>query len=204
MAGILRVPRTRGALSGVLLVLLGIWGGLIPMVGPYFNFAYGPDSAWHMTSGRLWLEVVPAAAVFLGGLIVLLSANRAVAAWGAWLAAIAGGWFVVGVALSALWASTGFTHLGAPIPGGSTIRALLQIALFTGLGAVIIFFAALALGRFAVVGVRERGMREPRGPEPTVPKARPSGEPEGRRVAGPSGTSAEEETRAHRHPGANA
>ena len=34
MAGMLRVPRSRGALSGVLLVLLGLWGGLIAFVGP--------------------------------------------------------------------------------------------------------------------------------------------------------------------------
>ena len=32
MAGMLRVPRSRGALNGVLLVLLGLWGGLIAFV----------------------------------------------------------------------------------------------------------------------------------------------------------------------------
>jgi hypothetical protein len=42
MAGMLRVPRSRGALSGALLVLLGLWGGLIAFVGPYFHFAYTP------------------------------------------------------------------------------------------------------------------------------------------------------------------
>ena len=42
MAGTLRVRRSRGALSGLLLVLLGIWGALIPFVGPYFHYAYTP------------------------------------------------------------------------------------------------------------------------------------------------------------------
>ena len=44
MAGMLKVSRSRGALSGVLLVLLGIWGGLIPLVGPYVNYAYTPTT----------------------------------------------------------------------------------------------------------------------------------------------------------------
>jgi len=52
MAGKLRVPRSRGAMTGLLLVLLGAWGGLIAFIGPYFHYAYTPDSAWTYTSGR--------------------------------------------------------------------------------------------------------------------------------------------------------
>ena len=59
MNGMLRVPRSRGALSGVLLVLLGAWGALVPFIGPYFHFAYTPDSGWTYTQGRLWLEILP-------------------------------------------------------------------------------------------------------------------------------------------------
>ena len=43
MTGMLRVPRSRGAMSGALLVLLGLWGGLVPLIGPYVHFAYTPD-----------------------------------------------------------------------------------------------------------------------------------------------------------------
>ena len=32
------IPRSRGAICGVLLILLGLWGGLAPFVGPYFHF----------------------------------------------------------------------------------------------------------------------------------------------------------------------
>src|SRR5512135_877280 len=88
MAGMLRVPRTRGALSGVLLILLGLWGGLVAFVGPYFHFAYAPDRPWVYTADRFWLHIVPAIATVLGGIIVLVSANRAFAVFGAWLAAI--------------------------------------------------------------------------------------------------------------------
>src|SRR5258707_2994915 len=88
MSGMLRIPRSRGTLSGVLLVLLGAWGGLIAFVGPYFHYAYTPDSAWSYTSGRLWLEVLPGAGALVGGLIALASASRPVAMFGALLAAI--------------------------------------------------------------------------------------------------------------------
>jgi hypothetical protein len=52
MAGLLRVPRSRGALSGVVLVLLGAWGALIPFIGPYFQFAYTPGTPRHQTRRR--------------------------------------------------------------------------------------------------------------------------------------------------------
>ena len=59
MTGMLRVPRSRGALNGVLLVLLGIWGGLIAFVGPYFHYAYTPDKAFTYTTGRLGWRYCP-------------------------------------------------------------------------------------------------------------------------------------------------
>ena len=92
MAGMLRVPRSRGAFSGALLVLLGLWGGLVAFVGPYFHFAYTPGTSWTYTSGRLWLEILPGAATVLGGLILLVSRVRPVAMFGAWLAALGGAW----------------------------------------------------------------------------------------------------------------
>ena len=57
--GRLQMPRSRGAASGFLLVLLGIWGALIPFVGPYFDFAFTPDREWTWTTARGWLEVLP-------------------------------------------------------------------------------------------------------------------------------------------------
>lgn len=154
MAGMLRVPRSRGALSGGLLVLLGAWGALIPFIGPYFHYAYSPDRSWTYNSGRLWLEVLPGAVALLGGLIVLAASMRPAAMFGAWLAAMSGIWFVVGQTLSTLWTTGNTPAAGYPV-GGAVTRAVEQVGFFTGLGAVIIFFAALALGRFAVVGVRE-------------------------------------------------
>ena len=72
MAGMLQMRRSRGAFSGFLLVLLGLWGALIPFIGPYFHFAYTPDTAWTYNSARLWLEILPGAAVFLGERVTLV------------------------------------------------------------------------------------------------------------------------------------
>ena len=70
--GRLRMRRSRGAASGLLLVLLGSWGALIPFVGPYFDFAFTPDQAWVWTTARGWLEVLPGAVTALGGLLLLV------------------------------------------------------------------------------------------------------------------------------------
>jgi hypothetical protein len=161
MAGILRIPRSRGALSGVLLIVLGAWGALIPFVGPHFHYAYTPDVAWSMTSGRIWLEIVPGAAAFLGGLIVLASSLRAVAMLGAWLAALAGAWFAVGAILSPLWTTGAVSAIGLPI-GGRLHRITEQIGFFTGLGVVIAFLAALVIGRLSVIAVRDARLAERR------------------------------------------
>lgn len=171
MAGMLRVPRTRGALSGALLVLLGLWGGLIAFVGPYFHFAYTPGTAWTYTSGRLWLEILPGIATVLGGLILLASRVRPVAMFGAWLAAVAGAWFAVGRVLSPVWNSHGTVALGTPV-GGTVTRALVELSYFTGLGVIIVFLAALSIGRLSVIGVRDARISE-RAAEDEAPATEP-------------------------------
>jgi hypothetical protein len=153
MNGMLRVRRSRGVLSGLLLVLLGIWGGLVPVVGPYFHYAYTPDKAWTYTTGRLWLDILPGAAAALGGLIVLASAYRPSAHFGAWLAALSGAWFVLGSLIGPTWIGMHMTS-GTPV-GGTATRALEQIGFFTGLGVVIVLLAAMAVGRFSVVSVSD-------------------------------------------------
>jgi len=157
MAGTLRVRRSRGALSGFLLVLLGIWGALVPFAGPYFHFAYTPDHIWTVTAGRMWLEVLPGAGAFVGGIIVLTSRLRPTAVFGAWLAALSGAWFAVGGLLIGLW-SQNITP-GTPV-GGRNLVIAERIGFFTGLGVVIVFVAALVLGRFTVVAARDIALAE--------------------------------------------
>lgn len=150
--GRLRMRRSRGAMSGFLLVLLGIWGALIPFVGPYFDFAYSPDQAWVWTAARGWLEVLPGVATVLGGLLLLVSGNRATAMFGGWLAALAGAWFVVGRALAG---PLGIGSPGMPMAVTDDKRVALELAFFSALGALIVFLAAMALGRLSMRSVRD-------------------------------------------------
>ncbi len=150
--GGLRIPRSRGALGGLAVLLLGIWGALIPFIGPYFHFGYTPDEPWVWSAARGWLEVLPGAAAAVGGLFMLVSGNRATAIVGAWLAAAAGAWFVVGPALSG---PIGLGDIGRPIAGSEWKQALVQLTFFSGLGAVILFFASTSLGRLSVRSARD-------------------------------------------------
>ena len=147
----MRVPRTRGAFSGLLLILLGAWGALVPFFGPYLDYSYGTDQTWHWTTARLWLEVLPGAVAVLGGLLLLVSAHRVVASFGGWLAALAGAWFIVGLTLAS---PLHLGNVGQPLSTDDAGRAGAQLGYFYGLGAVILFLAAFALGRLAVVGLR--------------------------------------------------
>ena len=158
MNTMLRVPRSRGALSGVLLVLLGAWGALVPLVGPSFHYAYTPDRNWAYTSGRFWLEILPGVAVVIGGLILLASSYRPAALFGGWLAALGGAWFAVGNVLAPAWHG-GSVTAGTPV-GSTLTRAVEQIGFFTGLGVVIVLFAAMALGRLSVISVRDARLAE--------------------------------------------
>jgi hypothetical protein len=150
----LHVPRSRGAVGGALLIVLGAWAALVPFIGPYFDVAFQPDpnTAWHWTADRLWLDVVPGAAAALGGLVLLLSANRVTASLGGWLAAAGGAWLVVGPALS------GPLSLNAmqPDPGaGRWLQAVDSLVFYFGIGAAIVLLAGLALGRLSVHSVRD-------------------------------------------------
>jgi hypothetical protein len=148
----LQVKRSHGILGGALLALLGIWGALIPFIGPYFHYAYTPDKAWTYNTGRLWLEILPGAAALLGGLLLMGSAGRHIKLFGAFLGIVAGAWFAVGNVLAPLWT----TANPAGLPAGATtlMRAMEQIGFFTGLGVAIVLVAAAAAGRLTAVPSR--------------------------------------------------
>jgi hypothetical protein len=150
--GRLQMPRSRGAASGFLLILLGAWGALIPFAGPYLDFAFTPDQEWTWTSARGWLEVLPGAATVIGGLVLLGSRNRATAMLGSWLTVLAGAWFVVGRALAG---PLGIGDVGAPVAVTDNKRTVLELAYFYGLGSLIIFLGAVALGRLSVRTARD-------------------------------------------------
>lgn len=142
---------SRGRSIGGLLMLLGAWGAVIPFVGPYFGYAFTPDKTWAYTSGRLWLSIVPGAAAFVGGLLVL--ATRQIAAVGAFLAVLGGAWFVLGQSIVAEAFSGSSISSGSPVVASgaafnpAAMKFFEGLGFFYGLGVVIVFFAALAMGR---------------------------------------------------------
>jgi hypothetical protein len=158
------MPRSRGAVSGFLLVILGAWGALIPFVGPHFNFAYTPDHDWVWSIARGWLEVLPGTAAVVGGLLLIVAGSRFSAMLGAWLAALAGAWFVVGCELAPL---IGIGSAGDPIAATDRKRVLLEISYFSGLGVLIVFVAGVALARTSARLARD--VQPPRPVQPIQP-----------------------------------
>jgi hypothetical protein len=154
----LYMPRTRGAATGLLLILLGAWGALIPFIGPNINWAYTVDPAWTWTAAKGWLEVFPGVAAAVGGLLLLVSGNRATAMFGGWLAVFAGAWFVVGRAFASTLA---IGDVGQPVASTDLKRALLEVTYFTGLGALIVFLGGAVLARVAVRHARDVVVAEP-------------------------------------------
>jgi len=172
--GRMRIARSRGAATGLLLLLLGAWGALIPFIGPYINFAYSPNQAWFWTNARGWLEVLPGAVTALGGLLLLTTGNRAAAMLGGWLAVFGGAWFVVGRTFGGLLT---LGDPGTPIAATEVKRVVLELTYFSGLGALVVFLGGLALGRLSVRSLRDVqrahvATEEPAVATPTAAEAR--------------------------------
>ena len=170
MAGMLQMRRSRGAASGFLLVLLGLWGALIPFVGPYFHYAYTPDTAWTYTTARLWLEVLPGAAVFLGGVLLIIATGRHVALFGAILAAAAGAWFTLGTILSPLW-NNHVTLGGSPVSLYQFMRIMEQTRLLLRAGPGHRVHRGRGVWPDPIRGLRDQAVETIPAAETTVPAA---------------------------------
>jgi hypothetical protein len=134
--------------AGLIILIAGLWGGLVPFVGPYFHFALGPNHSWTWTSGRFYLSVLPAIAAVAGGLMLLASGPRFSGRIGALLALAGGVWFAIGPDVSLLWHAGGAQGVGH---GHKVTRMLELLTYHTGLGVLIATFAAYALPGVAVV-----------------------------------------------------
>jgi hypothetical protein len=141
-----RIPRTKGALSGFLIVLLGIWAGLVPFVGPYFHYAMHSNQHWQWFADRFWLEVLPAIVAVMGGM------TRVSMMFGGLLALAAGLWFIVGPNVSMLW-NHGAITVGPPMGRHNLTRTLEWIGFFYGVGGLITMFSSYALGFMAALPI---------------------------------------------------
>lgn len=150
----MRIPRSRGAASGFLIAILGLWGALVPFIGPIFDFAYNPTQGSGWSSTRGWLEVLPGALAVVGGFLLMRSRNRATAMLGGWLSVVAGAWFVVGRVVAT---TLTIGEIGRPVAETDAKAAWLELTYFYGLGALIVFLGAMGLGRLSVRSVRDVG-----------------------------------------------
>ena len=156
-----RIARSRGSVCGLLLVLLGLWGGIAPFIGPYFHFAYTPDRAWAYTTGRLYLSVIPGAVALLGGVLAALTRSRPVGVTGGVLAALAGAWFIIGAQFTAVVLRNGSISPGIAISGSllgsrpGLQQYAEQLGFFTAVGALLIVLGGIAMGRFSMLSARD-------------------------------------------------
>jgi hypothetical protein len=148
----MKVPRTRGAVSGLLIFILGAWAALAPLIGPYFDLSIGSDDAWTWNGDRFLFSVLPGIVAVIGGLMLMGTTNRVGGGFGGWLALAAGAWLVVGQSLSLIWQNV--PGYGIAL-GSDTTQSIALLAYFYATGTAIAALASFAMGRFSVRGVRE-------------------------------------------------
>lgn len=146
--------------AGIVIVLLGVFAGIIPFVGPLFNFGMGPDPAWAVTTSRVVRHVIPAIAVVAGGLMLMprINASRVV---GGTLAFLGGGWIVI--------APIVLGRGGEPAP--PLIDILRPLTYHFATGAVIVALAGFAIGRMTGLRSGERVIEERLATEPAPRRA---------------------------------
>lgn len=178
--------------SGALILLLGVWGGIAPYVGPIFAYHMDGAGAWTWTTARAELALGPGGIAVLGGLLLMIAGQRGMQRFGAFIAATAGTWFVVGSIFFPLW--TGAT-VRLPKSGAAGISAtwmgiLESLGFFLGTGVLIALLAAYAYGSLGSVGVAwgtpERSLELPGGVRPAPPPPVPE-EPVGPSFRMPAG-----------------
>ena len=139
--------------AGLLIVLVGAWGGIVPFVGPLFGFSADGSAPWHWNLAHALLSLAPGAVAVSAGLLVML-AGRAMyrpggLLFGGLLAALCGAWFVVG---PVAWPV--FEHSTALAAHTPIWELTYRIGYSLGPGALLLALGAFVLGRPA--------------PEPTV------------------------------------
>lgn len=136
--------------AGVLVGVVGLWGALIPFVGPTFGYSMGGVPAWTWSESHLTLHLAPGVVAVLGA-VLLMRRQRARQVVGALLGIVGGTWFVIAPSLHPLWAESsmgGMSHMG----GSALSGALSGLGYHYGTGALIAVAAAYALGALGAAG----------------------------------------------------
>jgi hypothetical protein len=91
---------------GLLIALLGAWGGIVAFVGPVFGYHPTTATSWQWTTTNWLLHLIPGAMALVAGLVILAwqtewgsLRSRSVLGFASLLTVVAGAWFVIGPAL---------------------------------------------------------------------------------------------------------
>lgn len=154
MVGTAGVTNARGLRSiGVVLILLGTWAAIVPFTGPAFGYPMPAGShtgAWIWSASHLELHLLPGIATILGGMLLLLSRHRQVAAAGATLAVLGGAWQALGPVFSPAFSSSGGgMAMGMGMHPSTFMTVVTPLGYHYGTGVVEVLLAAVALGWLA-------------------------------------------------------
>ena len=145
----LRVARSSLFMVGLVGVLISVWGGIIPFLGPTFGYRADGSGSWHWNLAHTVLAFSPAIVGIFAGMLILARAPGTVqrsSRFGLGLAGLlalaAGGWFVVGP-----WAwllTLGSSSYLVPATPLRTLANLLGYSF--GPGLILVACGAFALG----------------------------------------------------------
>ena len=161
--------------TGLLLVGIAAWGGIVAFVGPTFDFTMAnTTSSWVWNESHATMHFAPGLVGVVGGLLLLTAPRAAIARLGALLAVVSGTWFVIGPTLEPLWHRGGVNTSGTiGSTGSTTMRALEGIGYHYGTGAAMVLLSAFAFGVLALVPVMSTGAAPATEPRTTEQLPRP-------------------------------
>jgi hypothetical protein len=149
-------------LLGLVLILLGAWGGIVAYAGPRIGYRMDSAGAWDWTTSRWELHAAPGAAVVLGGLLLMVAAPRIIARFGAMLAVLGGIWLVVGPLFASMWLGSAAE---TRVASSSLMDAARPLGYHYGTGVLIVAVAAYA---WAICSTVVRAVAYPTGPRHRV------------------------------------
>lgn len=142
-------------LLGLLIVLLGAWGGIVAYVGPIFGYRANGSASFHWTTVHTLLYLLPGAVAVGWGLIILITLMtrgdgglplvKVIAAVGVMAC---GAWFVLGPVVWPIFSSS-VVFAPAPTP---LIRFVNEIGYNLGPGLLLTILGTVVLARPAIDG----------------------------------------------------
>lgn len=144
-----RLGRIGLGTAGAVAVVVSIWGGIVPFVGPLFNFSGDGSGSWHWNLAHAVLAVAPGALGVLLGLFVIAESRGIVVGKGrlslataGTLLMVCGAWFAIGPLAWPVVANSG-TYFAA----SSHLRLLAhEVGYSIGVGLVLVVCGAFVDG----------------------------------------------------------